>query len=303
VQWLTKNKLIVLAAASFCLVIFAPQNTLAAQTIQSSICEQFIAPTIGLPADGAEIKQSSVVVSGTGEPGMTVTILGDGQAIGATTIVPDGSYALEVPLLSGYTQLVAREVNDCDTIQDSNMVTVYHPAPPVPVPPGNGNPSDPNAPDSPTPSPLPSLDYPIVENYYREKRGAADGHVKPIIVRPTDEAIVSADVIWVSGKAEPGSIVTIFVNGQRMAYVVASLEGTYRAFVGLQLGDNIIQVRSELGGQSANSDSITVTYVKKEIVLGFLEKHILIDAITLFAFAVISLSIVWAINARHGKLK
>lgn len=281
-----------------------PQNTFAAQTIQSSICEQFIAPTIVLPADGTEIEQSSVVVSGTGEPGMTVTILGDGQAIGATTIVPDGSYALEVPLLNGYTALVAREVNDCDTIQDSNTVTVYHPAPPVvPVPPDDGTPSDPNAPGSPTPSPLPSLEYPAVNKYYREYQRTGTGHIRPSIIQPAHDIVVSSDAIWVAGKAEPGSIVTIFVNGQRMAYVVASLDGTYRAFVGLQLGDNSIQVRSELGGRSANSDIVRVSYVKKEIVLGFLEKHILIDAITLFSLAVLSLSIVWAINARHGKLK
>lgn len=304
VQWLVKNKIIKLTMLSICLVTFAPLNVSADQTIQSSICAQFIAPTLTAPIDGSEINQSSVVVSGTGEPGMTVTILGDGQTIGATTVVPDGSYALEVPLSVGFTTLVAREINDCDTVQDSNAATVYRPAPPVdPVPPDNGGSPEPNAPGEPSPSPLPALRYPSLNEYYRKQQSVVPGYSKPIISWPADESTVSADVIWVGGKAEPGSIVTIFVNGERMAYVVASPEGTYRAFVGLQLGDNSIQVRSELNGRSANSDSIKVTYVKKEIVFGFLEKHIAIDAITLLALAAISLSVLWAINARHGKLK
>ena len=259
--------LFAILAVGSCSSILVPSDSVYAATtnIQANICDQFLGPTISSPADDATIQASSVIVTGTGEPGMIVTIRINGQSAGSSTVLPDGSYALAVSLFENSNTITAREVNTCDTVKDSTAVVVNHPVD-HPVPPSNGGSSE----EPSSPLPLPSLPKPssTLKAYYNMN----DLYIKdiklPSYFRPTIESPVNGNTtnnssIWVAGSAIPGGVVTIYVNNQVAARVVASSIGKYYALVGLLSGENHIRVMSELGGQSAVSDAVHVTYLNK----------------------------------------
>ncbi|MBR7743715.1 hypothetical protein KC207_10480 [Phycicoccus sp. BSK3Z-2] len=61
------------------------------------------APVIALPADGSTVTDPTPTVSGTAEPGSTVTVLVDGEPVGTTTASGSGSWTfpLTTPLVDG----------------------------------------------------------------------------------------------------------------------------------------------------------------------------------------------------------
>jgi hypothetical protein len=244
----------------------------ATTNIQANICDQFLGPTISSPADGVTIQASSVIVTGTGEPGMTVTIRINSQNTGSSTVLPDGSYALAVSLFENSNAITAREVNTCDTVKDSTAVVVNHPVD-HPVPPSNGGTSE----EPSSPLPLPSLPKPSSTlkaysdmNDLFIKDIKLPSYFKPTIESPTNGNTTNNSSIWVAGSAIPGSVVTIYVNNQVAAHVIASSIGKYYALVGMLSGENYIRVMSELGGQSAVSDVVRVTYLNKVEAAGLM---------------------------------
>jgi hypothetical protein len=233
---------------------------LAITTVQSRVCEDFAAPAIVSPGDGLQTKDASIMVEGTGEPGKSVMVLrnGDNQGVGA--IASDGTFGFTVPLEQGDNVLVAREANECGTTKDSSSVTVHAdlPAPPNPEPPVS-EPLQPGGTAGPTAS-VPStgnIGRPFVP------KPSGSGLEKPKISSSNDDLTVYVDTLLIEGTAHPGSLLTVYVNGKSQAQLYASKNGTFRLRVVLSEGKNTLKVRSTLGSKTADSDEVTVTYIKR----------------------------------------
>jgi hypothetical protein len=234
-------------------------------TIETRICASFTEPTITAPSSGIETDNASITVTGVGEPGMAVSILRNGVTVGTTTVVVDGSYGIEIGLTAGDNTLVAREVNECSTVEDSSPVSVHRTVvetPQEPTPSENGEESTTETPTASTDDAaletvypaLPVLQIPIVPTV------DTPGFLKPTITTPPSGAILNTTQVWVGGRAQPGSVVTIYLNDRSVAYAIVTEKGVYGALVSLSPGKNTIQVRSTLGNNVATSDSMEVTF-------------------------------------------
>jgi hypothetical protein len=233
--------------------------------IETKICRQFAEPTIIAPTPGTETKDASVTVTGVGEPGMAVSILRNGVIAGTTTAVIDGSYGIEIGLNVGDNVLMAREVNDCGTVEDSVSVAVHRT-----VVESSQTPTSSGKESSEISGP--SLDseteeiHPAVPAMHLPITSLVDtqGFVKPTIALPASGAAFNTTQVWVGGQAQPGSVVTVYLNDRSAAQGIATEKGVYGALLSLSPGKNTIQVRSILGDEMATSESIEVTFEQDE---------------------------------------
>lgn len=216
-----------------------------------------------VPIPDSRTNEASIAVAGTGEPGMTVTIMNNNVNVGVTTAASDGSYAVEAPLVEGDNALVAYEVNSCDTIKSSSPVTVYRTVITQPQIQIDSSLSQQEAVHVEVVTPISRLlrlpANPIVPV------PDSPGYQKPVIISPAAEEKVAGSHIWIVGKvkAQVASTVTIYVNDIAVARATALEDGVYRASVNLQPGRNTLQVRAELNGQVATSELIGVTFVRE----------------------------------------
>jgi len=267
--------------------------------IQTEICTQFVGPTITAPPSGTQTDASSIIVKGMGETGMTLTITRNDANVGATIVAPDGSYALNVPLMNGDNVLVSQEVNGCNTLKESAAVTVYRTiVQQSSTPEENSSAAQTNAQSATTlRSGGPSLGNPVTS------LPNTPGYQRPTITHPTQGEMFYVSHLWVTGKAQPGSIVTIYVSNVSVARTIASEDGTYGATVGLRPGANTVQVRARLGDRVATSDLIDVTYVQqtKETPTSDLvmPKFVLALVISLG----LTIILAWRIHTIRSKLK
>ncbi len=232
----------------------------ATTTVQSKVCEDFTAPAIVSPSDGTQTKDAEVMVEGTGEPGESVTVLRNGVSQGLGMVASDGSFGFTVSLVRGDNVLVARETNECGTSKDSSAVTINadlplpptpDPEPPVPSKPGKSD-------EPPAVVPVPkAIDKPLTP------QPTTPGFEKPKINASNKDLTVYIDTLLIEGTAQPESLLTVYVNGRSQAQLFSSSEGTFRLRVVLKEGSNTIKVRSTLGSKTADSEEVTVTYIKR----------------------------------------
>jgi hypothetical protein len=240
-------------------MLLVPPTSFAASTIQSAICGQFVAPVITLPPPDSQTNDTSVVVQGSGEPLMTVSILRNGQSVGVTLAASDGSYALEVPLVVGANSLVAREVDPCGTVKESVPVGIERLSTEVPQEEAPDTASAPIA--TPTFPGLDQTDRPLERPIVVTP--PTPGYQRPTIVYPLARTTTHSNRIWIKGDAQAGSVVIVYVNGISVARTIASDDGSYGVLVTLIEGENSLQVKSRLGSASAASDPVFVTYEKQ----------------------------------------
>lgn len=284
-------------------------------TIQADICSNnFIAPVITSPADGTQTEEVAVIVSGTGEPSMTVSIRDNSTPVAATLVAGDGTFSVQVPLAVGDNALVAREQDDCENIRDSltvNVERLQKPAPPdtgggtTPVPslpqtpgvPGNGKRQAGGAGELPASGPV--SDSPLNRTTIPDNReGSARDSRHPIITSVSPGQVFNSQTVWLGGKAAPGSVVVIYLNGKEVARVRAAIDGTFGARITLQKGTNTVQVSSELNGASAWSDEMQVQY--KPIHDGVFDWWWLWIVILL---AIIAIMLIWLVHRRRRQRK
>lgn len=259
-QWRRiKNSSYALSAGAF-IVVGWTTSALAMTTVQSKVCGDFAAPAIVSPSDGTQTKDAQIMVEGTGEPGESVVVLRNGTSQGSGMVASDGSFGFTVPLVRGGNVLVARETNECGTTKDSPAVNVTAdlPLPPTPTPetPVPSKPGEPNEMPMAVPN-QESIGKPITP------KPAAPGFEKPEINASNKNLTVYIDTLLIEGTAQPGSLLTVYVNGKSQAQLFSSKEGTFRLRVVLKEGSNTIKVRSTLGSKTADSEEVTVTYIKR----------------------------------------
>lgn len=238
--------------------------------IRANICNDFAAPTVTEPSGPVTTDASSITIQGTGEPNLSVTITDNTVDVGTSTIAPDGSYGLSVPLSVGDNELTASSTNGCET-KASATVTVHRTAPPQPpatppedesLPPSSEtqSPSD-TATSVPSISPhVPSIGQP--QPTTKTPPPSSPGYMQPTITRPRNNETSSVQSVVVAGQASPYSTVTIYVNGKVVANVMASESGAYSVTVVLHPGKNTIQVQATKGKNTAFSSVITVYYTQ-----------------------------------------
>lgn len=232
--------------------------------IEARVCSDFQGPVILQPTGTTQTDDASVHISGTAEPGMTVTIIRNNVGVGGTLVASDGTYGMNIPLLGGDNVFSAVSENDCDTVKRSSNVIVHRIV------------------DTGTPgTPAPDEDEPFVSDEIPEpirlqldtllpldssiiQTPDSSGYQKPVIILPKTGERITSENVWVSGRAEPRSIVTLYLNGKSIAYVIVSEKGTFGILAALQSGGNTLQVRSEIDGWGATSNSVTVTMVESK---------------------------------------
>jgi hypothetical protein len=298
-----KNRTWCLVLLAVCSTVwFTASTTFATTTIQANICQaSFTGPAITDPQSDTQTSDSSIIVKGTGEPNMGVTILENGVSVGTATILPDGTYALEVPLAVGDNILVAREATSCTTI-DSTTITVHRPTPPQPPKP---SPSSPSSPAKPPASHNPSVGILPIGNGSTPSAPAQPASpgsefFTPTITYPTKNQQFTTAHTWVTGRAQPGSLVVIYVNGAEAARVIASDSGTYGAMVSLTSGKNMIYVRSELNGKSMTSNVVSVEFNPQTPIVR-IDHSWCLYLILLLLLLLLFLYLLWRAHRRHQK--
>jgi hypothetical protein len=239
--------------------------------IHSGICNSgFMAPLITAPTTGTTTESSSTTVKGTGEAGMNVTILVNGQTKAATAISSSGTFSVQVPLGIGTNSIVASMTDGCTTTKDSPAVTVERKRKtPASAPANGGTPSGSPAASGGSSTPAPSRSTPVVnadtlgneEPPAKEKDTLTDV-LKITSIRDGDHTDVTPR--WVAGIAHPGSVVILYVNGKEVARVVADEEGMFGAEVNLRNGSNTIKVVEEYNGKRVGEKRLRVTYTPPE---------------------------------------
>jgi len=249
--------LLVLAA-----VISTASSASAVTTVESQVCDDFIAPTIVAPSDGTQTTENTAMIEGTGEPGKTVAVMKGGANQAVATVASDGSFGFTVTLADGDNTFIARETNECDTVKDSLPITIHADLPVPPVDEGE-QPTE-ESPIIEQPGQLPT-DRPNAGVVGRPfvPTPATPGFEKPKISAANDKLTVYNDTLLIEGRAQPGSLVTVYVNDQSQAQLFSSAKGTFQLRIVLKEGKNTIKVRSTLGKKSAVSDEVTVTYIRR----------------------------------------
>lgn len=237
----------------------SPAITFATVEIQSNICGDFMAPTITSPTSGLTTQDDSIVIAGEGEASLPVAIIKNGVAVAATSVSSTGGYSISVPLSVGENTIIAREVNACGTAKESAEVQLQRNA--APQAPTDNTPASPEPAGGVTVAPVVSPQAPSnALNQPIPGKSSTPGARIPVILHPLPDATFTTSTVWVNGKAEPLSTVTIYVNGLSAARLRTSSTGNFGATVELNNGRNSIQVEAEKDGKSALSEPTLVTY-------------------------------------------
>lgn len=102
------------------------------------------APQITAPEDGATLNDNTPTVTGTGEPGATVTVEVDGEEVGEVIVSGDGTWELPLtePLNEGEHTITATQTDEAGNTSAADEVTVTvdtQAAPPVITNPKDGS--------------------------------------------------------------------------------------------------------------------------------------------------------------------
>ena len=260
-----KSKLLGVALVLAVIGAISPAIAAATREIQTNICGDFATPTITSPVPGQITQNNNVIVTGRGEASLPITIINNGTAVSLTAVSSSGDYSISVPLTGGVNVIIAKEVNACGSAKKSEPTSVQRNiAPQAPV----KNESSGQAPAQPTnivsvlsgQSPSSSLGQPMPNHQNTPEFST------PVIKQPAPDVIYTTNKVWVSGTAEPLSLVTIYVNGVSVARLRASSSGDFGAMVELNIGSNNIQIGAEKDGKSAISELTTVVYTPKKSV-------------------------------------
>jgi hypothetical protein len=149
------------------------------------------APVILTPADGSTTMDPTPTITGTGEPGATVTVSVDGQPVGSTVVKPDGSWSFTPTSLlpNGPHTVTARQTD----------------------PSGNTSPE-------------------VTNHFTVDSSGEVSQSptiTAPVILTPADGSTTTNPSPTVTGYGVPGTTVIVSVDGTPIGSAVVSDDGTW----------------------------------------------------------------------------
>ena len=187
--------------------------------------------------NGGVTNDNTPTIRGTdARPGAEVTVYDNGKPVATTTVKPDGTWSVDTPVLADGPHGVTATVTD--------------PA---------GNPSKPSAP----------IDF-TVDTQAPDKPSIGDGtvtgvidDVAPIVGNVARDGVTNDTIPTYSGKAEPGSTVTVFVDGIKVGTAPADPKGDWTFTPPAPLADGRHEVSvtatDAAGNTSAPSDPFPFT--------------------------------------------
>jgi hypothetical protein len=270
-------------------LVLAVPSAIALTNIQANVCTDFAGPAVTSPAEATTTTATSFVIEGTGEPAMTLDVVEGNIVVGSTTVISDGTFAVEVPLRAGDTTFVVREMNNC-TIKQAAVPLIHRTV--TEQPPGGQEESpSPVVVLPPVSLPVPPFTITVPKPSTKPPKPSSD-FLQPTITSPVGGTILGSGHLWVAGKAKPGSLVTIYVNSQGIARATADQSGNYGALVELSEGRNTLQVRSELNGQSSLSDIVEVIYILQKKPASDDEGNLVVQVVKAAAVTVSSVAVI-----------
>ena len=162
-------------------------------------------------------------VAGRGEPGARMELLANGEEIEEETVGPDGAFAMAVDtqLNAGPVELTLRQVIGSDEILGEETIIIY-------VPEADGQ------------SPVVLRTTPGGTTEVLQRSAPIDESLGPLTIDAIDYDR-SGNVI-LSGRAEPGSVVQIFANGQPVEQTQTDDRGMWSVSGSLAPGRYTLQI-------------------------------------------------------------
>jgi MYXO-CTERM domain-containing protein len=178
------------------------------------------APTLTAPPNGARLAVAQPVVTGTAEPGSTVTIFIDGIAVGTAVASSGGTFTFTSPALADGTHVVSATARDAA---------------------GNTGPSS-------------AINIFVVD---RTPPPA------PLVLTPANGGTVGNATPTITGTSEPGSTVSVRVDGMVLGTALADATGawTFTSPIALGAGAHTVSARATdaVGNTGAESPASTFT--------------------------------------------
>lgn len=180
-------------------------------------------------------------VAGRGAPGARAELLANGEEIAEEPIASDGQFAMAVdtPLSAGPVELTLRQVTeDGMTIVGEETVIVY-------------------VPDAPNQGPIVLRTTPGGSTEVLQRAAPRDETLGPLSIDTIDYD--NEGNVILAGRAEPGSVVVIFANGNQIAETQADGEGDWSVSGSLAPGRYTLQI-VQLGPDGRPAYAIEVPF-------------------------------------------
>lgn len=258
-----KNSIYVVFLLAFATGLSTSSLAFAATKVQTSICGDFLKPTVLSPTKGLKTQDVSVLLTGSAQPFLPVAVTTDNVVNGITTASADGTYALQVSLHTGDNTVVASNANGCGVMKESDSIIVHRDGiaqaqqeNPAAVAPQQVNVRS---------SLAAVIPHALGQSFVMIPAGS--GFAEPTIRQPTSGEIYASSRVWVVGTAVSESIVTIYLNDVSVAKISASAKGEFAAVVELRVGGNTLQLRAEKDGAAATSKKSAVTLTEANPII------------------------------------
>jgi MYXO-CTERM domain-containing protein len=184
------------------------------------------APLLTTPANGSRTSNNRPPITGTAEPGSTVTVFIDGVAAASVTAGPTGSFSFTPPALADGVHVVSATARDAA----GNM------------------------------SPMSAFNQFVIDT---------TPPPAPVIVSPAMGGTVGSPSPTFTGTAEPGSTVTVRVDGMTLGTVTADATGawSFTSPIALVAGPHTVVARATDAVGNAGPDSPVTTFTVDLTVL------------------------------------
>jgi len=215
-----------------------PEVRLPSPSEQAQTEEGVVPPTFDIVR---VTRDGFATVAGRGTPGGAAELLANGRSVATEPIASDGTFAMAVdtPLSAGPVELTLRQtLADGTVIVGEETVIVYVPA-------------------QANQGPVVLRTTPGGTTEVLQRATPLDPSLGPLTIETIDYD-AEGNVI-LSGRAEPGSVVQIFANGQPVAETQADAAGTWSVEGGLEPGRYTLQI-VQLGEDGLPAFAIEVPF-------------------------------------------
>ncbi len=169
---------------------------------------------------------ANIALAGTGTPGASVEIFANGNSVGTTTVGNDGNWQYESAseMMPSNTNVIAR-MTLADGTRLNTLAACSIAAPQITA-----------------------ATSQMVDD-------GADPEPVAVEIEDVADGVVEGEDVMVSGSAEPGATVEIFVNGASQGTVTADADGVWSFKGSFPAGEHVVEARDVTGGEVRSTSS------------------------------------------------